>query len=80
LYRFSPGTNVYGRSYFTENGKWPAKMYEDMNDAQRAVLEPPYANRLDRPEIQEDAESVKISTRNERKKKHDQEMFGTKYF
>jgi len=80
LYRFSPGTNVYGRSYFTENGKWPEKMYEDLNDAQRSVLEPPYANRLDRPEIQEDAQSVIISTRNERKKKHDQEMFGTKYF
>jgi len=80
LYRFSPGTNVYGRSYFTEDGKWPEKMYEDLNDAQRSVLEPPYANRLDRPEIQEDAQSVTISTRNEIKKKHDQEMFGTKYF
>jgi ectoine hydroxylase-related dioxygenase (phytanoyl-CoA dioxygenase family) len=80
LYRFSPATNVYGRSYFTENGKWPAKMYEGMNDAERAVLEPPYANRLDRPEIMEDAKSVQISTRNDRKKQHDQELFGTKYF
>lgn len=80
LYRFSPATNVYGRSYFTENGKWPEKMYEGLTDAQRAVLEPPYANRLDRPEIADDAETVSVSTRNERKKQHDREMFGTKYF
>lgn len=80
LYRFSPATNVYGRSYFTENGKWPEKMYEGLTDAQRAVLEPPYANRLDRPEIGDDTESVSVSTRNERKKQHDREMFGTKYF
>lgn len=80
LYRFSPATNVYGRSYFTENGKWPEKMYEGLTDAQHAVLEPPYANRLDRPEIGDDTESVSVSTRNERKKQHDREMFGTKYF
>lgn len=80
LYRFSPATNVYGRSYFTENGRWPEKMYEDLNDAQRAVLEPPYANRLDRPEIQEDCTSVVISSRSARKKQHDQVIFGTKYF
>lgn len=80
LYRFSPATNVYGRSYFTENGKWPEKMYEGLTDAQRAVLEPPYANRLDRPEIGDDTETVSVSTRNERKKQHDREMFGTKYF
>jgi hypothetical protein len=55
-------------------------MYEDLNDAQRAVLEPPYANRLDRPEIQPDATSVTISSRNARKKQHDKDLFGTKYF
>jgi Protein involved in biosynthesis of mitomycin antibiotics/polyketide fumonisin len=80
LYRFSPATNVYGRSYFAEKGRWPEKMYEDLNDAQRAVLEPPYANRLDRPEIQEDCTSVVISSRSARKKQHDQDIFGTKYF
>lgn len=82
LYRFSPATSVYGRSYFTHEGKWPEKMYEDLNDAQRAVLEPPYANRLDRPEIVgngSEAEVV-ISSRNQVKKQHDQELFGTKYF
>ena len=55
-------------------------MYEGLTHAQRAVLEPPYANRLDRPEIADDAETVSVSTRNERKKQHDREMFGTKYF
>lgn len=80
LYRFSPATNVYGRSYFGhEGGGWPTKMYEDMTDAQRAVLEPPYANRLDRPNINPDG-SIVITTRDERKKRHDQEVFGTKYF
>mmetsp|Transcript_12844 Transcript_12844/g.19461 ORF Transcript_12844/g.19461 Transcript_12844/m.19461 type:complete len:334 (-) Transcript_12844:88-1089(-) len=80
LYRFSPATNVYGRSYFGhEGGGWPDKMYEDLTDAERAVLEPPYANRLDRPEIMQNGE-VEISSRSERKKNHDQELFGTKYF
>lgn len=85
LYRFGPSTHVYGRSYFnaqTNNAMgWPAKMYDDLNDAQRSVLEPPYANRLDRPEINpEQPTTVSISSRSDRKKKHDQQLFGTKYF
>ena len=80
LYRFSPATNVYGRSYFGhENGGWPDKMYEGLSDTERAVLEPPYAERLDRPYINQKGDVTK-STRSERKKKHDQELFGTKYF
>lgn len=80
LYRFSPATSVYGRSYFgNEGGGWPPLMYEGLSDAERAVLEPPYANRLDRGEIQEDR-SVEISSRNTKKKNHDQDLFGTKYF
>jgi hypothetical protein len=80
LYRFSPATNVYGRSYFGhEGGGWPKKMYDGLTDAQRAVLEPPYANRLDRPEILENGD-IHINSRSERKKKHDQDLFGTKYF
>jgi hypothetical protein len=54
-------------------------MYEGLNEAQRAVLEPPYANRLDRPNIEADG-SVTMTTRSERKKQHDREVFGTKYF
>jgi|AntRauTorckE5430_2_1112549.scaffolds.fasta_scaffold205865_1 hypothetical protein len=37
----------------------------------------PFGNR---PEIQEDADSIKISRINERNKKHDQETFGTECF
>merc|ERR1712129_566926 len=48
LYRFAPATVSYGRAYL--NG-WPKAMYDDLNDAQLSVLEPPYANRLDRPVI-----------------------------
>ena len=79
-------------------------MYDNLTPAQASVLEPPYANRLDRPNIvirsndnddddldDDDGEktqkhdtqqvfAVEITTRNERKKNHDQEVFGTKYF
>jgi ectoine hydroxylase-related dioxygenase (phytanoyl-CoA dioxygenase family) len=80
LFRFSPATHVYGRSYFGhEGGGWPAKMYEGLTEAERAVLESPYANRLDRPNIRPDG-SVEITQRSERKRQHDQEVFGTKYF
>lgn len=80
LYRFSPATNVYGRSYFGHPGNgWPTGMYEGLTPAQKAVLEPPYANRLDRPNIKSDG-SIEITTRNERKKQHDRDVFGTKYF
>mmetsp|Transcript_25592 Transcript_25592/g.54647 ORF Transcript_25592/g.54647 Transcript_25592/m.54647 type:complete len:424 (-) Transcript_25592:892-2163(-) len=81
LYRFSPATHVYGRSYFGhEGGGWPTAMYDNLTPAQRAVLEPPYANRLDRPNILDDGVSVEITTRNARKRQHDQDVFGTKYF
>lgn len=81
LYRFSPATQTYGRSYFSdgEGCTWPKKMYENLSPAQRAVLEPPYANRLDRPEIQKDG-SIEICTRNAKKTDHDRAMFGTQYF
>ena len=88
LYRFAPATCGYGRSYFQEDGvggaspsscSWPSKFYDDLNDAQKAVLEPPYANRLDRPNIREDG-SVEITQRNDRKRQHDKDVFKTKYF
>jgi len=86
LYRFAPATMSYGRSYFQSDGsdsttKWPKRFYDDLNDAQKAVLEPPYANRLDRANII-DASSgtVEITQRSERKRQHDQEVFKTKYF
>lgn len=88
LYRFAPATCGYGRSYFSPDAvggatasscSWPSKFYDDLNDAQLAVLEPPYANRLDRPNIREDG-SVEITQRSDRKRQHDKEVFKTKYF
>jgi ectoine hydroxylase-related dioxygenase (phytanoyl-CoA dioxygenase family) len=94
LYRFAPATNAYGRSYFgadnnnnnegtstagTRGGGWPIEIYDDLNEAQLSVLEPPYANRLDRPNIRPDG-TVEITSRNARKMKHDHDIFGTKYF
>jgi ectoine hydroxylase-related dioxygenase (phytanoyl-CoA dioxygenase family) len=90
LYRFAPATCGYGRSYFQNDGvggatpsscTWPSKFYDDLNDAQRAVLEPPYANRLDRPNIVDPvAGTVEITQRSDRKRQHDKEVFKTKYF
>jgi ectoine hydroxylase-related dioxygenase (phytanoyl-CoA dioxygenase family) len=91
LYRFAPGTVAYGRSYFSSTGEedgegprsvgWPSAMYKDLTDAQRAVLEPPYASRLDRPLIADAAYgTVKKSSRSQRKKDHDRQVFGTPYF
>ncbi len=44
LYRFSPANMGYGRGYLEID---PARL-EGMTDAQRAVLQPPYATRLER--------------------------------
>jgi hypothetical protein len=75
-----PFSIFLGRSYFGhEGGGWPTKMYEGLTPTQKAVLEPPYANRLDRPNIQPDG-SLEITQRSERKRQHDEDVFGTKYF
>ena len=64
LYRFAPATMSYGRSYFGhEGGGWPKAMYEGLTEAERAVLEAPYANRLDRPNIKEDGSVATIMCR-----------------
>eukprot|EP00587_Corethron_hystrix_P008648 CAMPEP_0113306048 /NCGR_PEP_ID=MMETSP0010_2-20120614/5451_1 /TAXON_ID=216773 ORGANISM="Corethron hystrix, Strain 308" /NCGR_SAMPLE_ID=MMETSP0010_2 /ASSEMBLY_ACC=CAM_ASM_000155 /LENGTH=319 /DNA_ID=CAMNT_0000160629 /DNA_START=469 /DNA_END=1428 /DNA_ORIENTATION=- /assembly_acc=CAM_ASM_000155 len=80
LFRFAPAFMAYGRSYMASEDKtWPTAMYDDLTDAQSAILEPPYANRLDRPNIEEDG-SVIITSRNQKKKEWDRKVFGTKYF
>eukprot|EP00586_Coscinodiscus_wailesii_P006470 CAMPEP_0172488238 /NCGR_PEP_ID=MMETSP1066-20121228/17674_1 /TAXON_ID=671091 /ORGANISM="Coscinodiscus wailesii, Strain CCMP2513" /LENGTH=311 /DNA_ID=CAMNT_0013255337 /DNA_START=310 /DNA_END=1245 /DNA_ORIENTATION=+ len=81
LYRFAPATSGYGRSYMEDGSmSWPAKMYDDLDEAQKSVLEPPYANRLDRPNINDDGVTVTVTTRSTEKKAHDRAVFGTKYF
>jgi len=77
LYRFAPATVAYGRSY---TPSWPEGMLDGLTDQQRAVLEPPYAERLDRPIVKHDKDSTVITGRAEKKRKFDQEVFGTAYF
>lgn len=77
IYRFAPATVAYGRSY---SPQWPQEMLEDLTTAQRAVLEPPYAGRLDRPILRPGEEDPHVESRSAKKKKFDEEVFGTKYF
>jgi ectoine hydroxylase-related dioxygenase (phytanoyl-CoA dioxygenase family) len=51
LFRFSPGNLAYATGY-----AWPAAMLDGLTDAQRAVLEPPYHIRLNRPVLNNDGE------------------------
>jgi len=77
LYRFAPSTIAYGRSYYPQ---WPSAMLEDLSEQQRAVLEPPYANRLDRPVVRPGKEGVIVESRSESKKAFDRAVFKTGYF
>ncbi|KAK3259682.1 hypothetical protein CYMTET_31334, partial [Cymbomonas tetramitiformis] len=81
IYRFAPSNHAYGRSYCPS---WPEAMLEGMTRGQKAVLEPPYNNRLDRPvpsvENFETDETVVPVQREEFKIEHDTKVFGTKYF
>mmetsp|Transcript_25187 Transcript_25187/g.42172 ORF Transcript_25187/g.42172 Transcript_25187/m.42172 type:complete len:354 (-) Transcript_25187:97-1158(-) len=76
LFRFSPATIGYGRAYYPT---WPSKMYEEITPEQRAVLEPPYSARLDRPVLQVTG-GTSVGRRVGFKKDFDEEVFGTKYF
>jgi ectoine hydroxylase-related dioxygenase (phytanoyl-CoA dioxygenase family) len=87
LYRFAPATSAYGRSYFHRGDDddtllmgWPRAIYEGLNEAQRAVLEPPYANRLDRPNIRPEDGIIEVPRRSAEKRQHDRNVFGTDYF
>jgi hypothetical protein len=82
LYRFAPANMGYGRGYL----EYPQAQLQQMTPMQRAVLEPPYADRLDRPLVtprqaleEREGEPPTLS-RNEEKRKLDEVLFGTKYF
>ncbi|CAK0791722.1 unnamed protein product [Prorocentrum cordatum] len=77
LYRFAPATSCYGRTY---SPQWPKEMLEGLTPSQRAVLEPPYAERLDRPVLVPGAEDPVVRSRNAKKRAFDKEVFGTDYF
>ena len=81
LYRFAPANMGYGRGYL----EVPRESLEDLPDQARAVLEPPYSTRLERPlvtpETAADAEAPPDQKpRSEAKKAFDRKLFGTSYF
>ena len=47
LFRFSPGNMAYANNY-----DWPSSMLDGLTPEQRAVLEPPYHLRLNRPVLE----------------------------
>lgn len=75
LYRFAPATMSYGRSYHPQ---WPDAMTKGMTESMKAVLEPPYAVRLDRPIPT--GTDVNVVSRADEKKDFDRQVFATKYF
>eukprot|EP00607_Mallomonas_marina_P009721 CAMPEP_0182420692 /NCGR_PEP_ID=MMETSP1167-20130531/5676_1 /TAXON_ID=2988 /ORGANISM="Mallomonas Sp, Strain CCMP3275" /LENGTH=310 /DNA_ID=CAMNT_0024596983 /DNA_START=129 /DNA_END=1061 /DNA_ORIENTATION=- len=77
LFRFSPATVSYGRSYYPS---WPQEMLSELTEGQKAVLEPPYATRLDRPIQGSSADEVTVLSRSDPKKAFDKEVFKTGYF
>ncbi|OUS44892.1 hypothetical protein BE221DRAFT_146858 [Ostreococcus tauri] len=78
IYRFAPATAAYGRGY---KDSWPSEWLEGTNDAQRAVLEPPYHPRLDRHAVADDGVNViKPAPREEFKVNFDEKVFKSKYF
>ena len=50
LFRMSPGNLAYASGY----NPWPQEMLSDMTPEQRALLEPPYHTRLDRPQLDDE--------------------------
>lgn len=53
LTRYSPGNLAYAKSYLPE---WPAEILDKLTPEQRAVFEPPYHKRLDRPVLDDSGE------------------------
>ncbi len=78
LYRFTPHNMAYGRAYVHEGG-WPESYTEGMSPAELAVMQPPFARRLDRSVVAVDG-TVTIERRSAEKKAFDRTVFGTQYF
>jgi len=77
LYRFAPPNMAYGRAYAPS---WPREMLEGLTPVQQAVMLPPFAVRLERPLVKPDEEAPTIDERAAKKKKFDEQVFGTSYF
>jgi len=76
LYRFAPQHVAYGRCYAEG---WPAAYLQGMTPAQLAVMQAPFAQRLDRA-IPEVDGTTRVLSRTEAKRQHDKQVFGTDYF
>mmetsp|Transcript_11216 Transcript_11216/g.25364 ORF Transcript_11216/g.25364 Transcript_11216/m.25364 type:complete len:316 (-) Transcript_11216:241-1188(-) len=79
LYRYAPGTMAYGRAY----QDWSTKDLDGFTDAEKAVLLPPWHNRLDRPVVSSDGETLSTSVKYKRaedKKQFDKDTYGTEFF
>ena len=80
LYRFAPANMAYGRGYLEA----PAASLATMSELERAVVEPPYGNRMERAyvtvEAAEAGEPPAKHARSAEKKEHDARIFGTSYF
>ena len=78
LYRFSPPTVAYGRGVY----ELPEAVLADCTPAERAVLQPPFNNRVDRlwPAADGSDEAREGTARDQRKKDFDQAVFGHQYF
>ena len=75
IYRFSPAGSAYGRAYL--------EGYEELaalTEAERAVLQPPFHPRLDRPTVSDEGEAEQPAPREDFKKAFDQKVFGKNYF
>ena len=79
LYRFTSATMAYGRGY---RSAWPEEVLRAMTAPQRAVLDPPYATRLNRKVITgADADSAEApAPRDARKVELDRRVFGADWF
>ncbi len=75
LYRFAPANLSYGRGYLDA----PAAALSGLSDAERSVLEPPYAVRLERPVVGDEG-AASTEPRSEAKKDFDRRLFGTQFF
>ena len=59
---------------------WPEASFEGATDAQKAVLEPPYHPRMNRPYLTSKAECREAKKRESFKIEFDEKVFGSRYF
>ena len=84
IYRFAPPGCAYGRSYVDGFSAFGVDVSALCTPEQRAVLEPPYAARLERPVVVGNQEGTGVevtkNARAEEKREHDRKVFGCEYY